>query len=828
MYFLITIVACIILNIYFLMLNEKQKKLLLRYHSKIIRNININSFNQHMYCLFYKHLNIKDKYILFESHNGNGIRDNIYSLFKYAASNDQISTSFKFILVTNDLKLIGNEVLNICKNKNVNCKIVKRYSVRYYYYLSVSKFLFNDVTFPQCFVKKEDQRYCNIWHGTPIKAMGKDVKERPLYLQNTQRNFFLSDYLLAPNDVLVDMYKSSYMLGEFAENKLLKTGYPRNDILRDRNLALEVRQKLNYSQHDHIICLMPTWREYDNVLDEDIYVTQLKNYILYLKNKLPSKYKFYVKLHPKATDILSDNEEINSLSIPKDIEINSFLCATDTLITDYSSIMFDYINTESRVILYPHDLDEYIEQRGLNFASYDKLPFVKCFNQESLLSEIISDSALIDSQYAELKLLYGKYECELNCKSIYDKVLFSDKDPIIPNTEKTSILIFSGQLLNNGITTSFKNLVNSIDCDKYEITFCFMGSRVSKRNYDNLYELNSKVDYISIQGRMTLTFIERIRYLFEELIKSDSKSNERFIRNLYNRERRRLFGDKTFDNVIHFTGYDKKPSAMFPTFDSKSTIFVHNDMIREKKTRNNFNDIYLKRAWKNFDNIAVVRESLKSTCEQYLPEIKDKLKLVHNTVDTDTFDEKSRCSIDAEVKDDLILKELNDDSLIKIVTIGRLSPEKGHIRLIKAFEKACVENDKLRLFIIGGHGKSEEDLILKIEQSYVKERIHLVTTVTNPYPILKKMNGFVLSSYYEGLPMVFFEAIMSRVPIVSVDIEGPREFLAKDFGTIVENSDIGLYRGIMLIAENKLKVASIDSLLEFNESALIEFEEIVA
>ncbi|GAM63296.1 glycosyltransferase [Vibrio ishigakensis] len=250
-------------------------------------------------------------------------------------------------------------------------------------------------------------------------------------------------------------------------------------------------------------------------------------------------------------------------------------------------------------------------------------------------------------------------------------------------------------------------------------------------------------------------------------------------------------------------------------------------MIREQKTRNNFNPIYLKRAWKDFDRVAVVRESLKPTCIEFFPKVESKLVTVHNTIDLDAYSLKSGEPLEEQIEDKVAIDDLVDTNLIKIITIGRLSPEKGHLRLITAFEKAAIDNEALRLYIVGGHGKSEELLVNRIEDSIVKDKIHLVTTVSNPYPLLKFSDGFILSSFYEGLPMVFSEAVMAGVPIVSVSIDGPTEFLNQGFGKVVSNSVTGIYDGITMLANKEVKPASLVKLSEFNSNALTEFDDIL-
>lgn len=822
---ILALIICISINIYFLTLTEQQKNEYLFYYKKIVRNISLYSLYQHVYCYFYKYVKVREKHILIESHTGNGIRDNMYALVKELHENKKYQ-KYKIYLVVSEREKLDAGMKKIINEDGKRFTVVKRNSLRYYHQLSQSKYLFNDVTFPQEFIKKEEQIYCNTWHGTPIKAMGKFVSDRPIYLQNSQRNFLLADYLVTPNVTLEKMFLNDYMLGENGKAKFVKTGYPKDDLLANVSNKKYIKDSLEVPEATKIVCLMPTWREYDNELELDIYISELNQYISFLGENLSDDYKMYVRLHPKAEEILTDTDLIDSFRVPENVEINELLSVTDILVTDYSSVMFDFLAVkDSRVILFPHDIEDYVEQRGIDIKQYKALPFTTVYDKHELLREIVRGKNIDDQSIEVVREAYCPHTKENNSEYLLDTVLEEKRSET--SCSKKRVLIFVGQLLNNGITTSFKNLMKNINHDKYEITFCFMGARVARENYKNLYDLTETCNYIPIKGRMTLTPFERLRYLWGELIKLDSTANDEFINSLYGREKRRLFGDIQFDDVVHFTGYDKKPAALFPIFEASSTIFVHNDMIREQKTRNNFNPIYLKRAWKDFDRVAVVRESLKPTCIEFFPKVESKLVTVHNTIDLDAYSLKSGEPLEEQIEDKVAIDDLVDTNLIKIITIGRLSPEKGHLRLITAFEKAAIDNEALRLYIVGGHGKSEELLVNRIEDSIVKDKIHLVTTVSNPYPLLKFSDGFILSSFYEGLPMVFSEAVMAGVPIVSVSIDGPTEFLNQGFGKVVSNSVTGIYDGITMLANKEVKPASLVKLSEFNSNALTEFDDIL-
>ena len=107
-----------------------------------------------------------------------------------------------------------------------------------------------------------------------------------------------------------------------------------------------------------------------------------------------------------------------------------------------------------------------------------------------------------------------------------------------------------------------------------------------------------------------------------------------------------------------------------------------------------------------------------------------------------------------------------------------------------------------------------------------KENIIVIKSIINPYPILNKCDCFVLSSRYEGLPMVIMEALILNKHVISTNITGPNEFLENGYGYLVQESIDGLEKGMI-----KYKNEGLDNLTKFkaekfNEQAIIEFEKL--
>ena len=147
---------------------------------------------------------------------------------------------------------------------------------------------------------------------------------------------------------------------------------------------------------------------------------------------------------------------------------------------------------------------------------------------------------------------------------------------------------------------------------------------------------------------------------------------------------------------------------------------------------------------------------------------------------------------------------------MKFITIGRFSPEKGHFRLIDAFEEFHKTHPDSSLIIIGGLGVLYNKTIQHARETDCWENIVLIKSVKNPMPILKKCDLFIISSFYEGLPMVLHEADSLGIPAFSTDIHGPGGYFREFGGHLVEDSTEGILQGMYDFADGKIKPMNID------------------
>ena len=792
---------------------------------ELIKKVNIKYFNKIKYLKYYKTMKIDSNTILLEAQNANNYNGNIYYIAKELNENKEYQ-KYKIYFSINGKKY--KKATKFFKEKEIrNIIFVKDKSKQYYKLLASAKYLITDTSFPPCLIKKEGQVIFNTWHGTPFKTLGKKVNNEFHDIGNIQKNFVVADYLLYPNEYMMKHMIEDYMLNNISDAKVILEGYPRNQVFFNKELQDDIRkeEKLEGKQ---IIAYMPTWRGAVAKIEHEAQQELTINYLKEIDNNLKENQILYVNLHPFISEMIDYSIFKNIKKFPKKYETYEFLSIADCLITDYSSVFYDFANTKKKIILFTYDEEEYLRDRGL-YMSIDEFPFPRADNINALIREINTPKNYDDTEFLER---FCKYDNLNSSKRLCEKVILNKDTVKTANIEKNgkdNILIYAGNLNANGITTALINLLKSVDltAHNYFITF---DSRKIARNKEVLRKLPEGVNYIASKGKMNLSLLGKIILkLYKAKLISDTKYIN-YMKNEFKDETKRLYGDIKFSTVIQFNGYEYKKIVLYSTFNCNKVIYAHNDMYKEATQKKNARLGILKYAYENYDKLALVTEDLIEPISK-IADIKNKKHVANNLINYKhvleeaekevKFDEQTECSVSQEQ----LLEILNSDSK-KIINIGRFSKEKGQKRLIDAFQRAWKEDNSIYLIIIGGYGNEYESIISKASDMKCKEHIIIIKYVSNPFAILKKCDYFVLSSLYEGFGLVIAEADILGKPVISTDIDGPRIFMKKYKGKLVEDSEEGIYKGIKLLLKNEVKVMNVNY-EKYNREAVEQFYKLL-
>lgn len=713
---------------------------------------------------------------------------------------------------------------NLLKRYNLDDVIlVNPRSLKYFKLLATVKYLFNDTTFTNRYIKKDGQILVNTWHGTPLKAMGRDVCDEAYSMGNIQRNLLMSDFLIFPNDYMQEKMTSAYMLGGVFKGTILNIGYPRNAIFFE-NSDNELRVELNFI-NKKVYAYMPTWRGTLDNMQNDEQISRIFGYLTELDEVLCDDEIFLCKFHPFVGVKLDFSKFKHIKSFPKDVETYEVLNQADCLVTDYSSVFYDFANTKKKIILFCYDKEEYFSQRGV-YTELSDLPFSKCENTKQLVSELRCEKNYNDEEFLRCC-------CTYDCKDASEKIItrvFENKvcckETKLYDSTKENVLIFSGNLAKNGITTALVSILNKLDLDKRRYFVTFQQDTVKDEPRRALcFPKGVNIFPMATKPQFTLSEALAQGLLYKFNIGSSWVIKK--LNRMCKREVERLFGGIDFDFVVEYEGYGKNMLHLFKNFDCKRIIFVHNNMLEELKNKNIQHRITLENCYKEYDNIACVTDDLVSSTSE-IAKGSEKICVVNNCHDFENvvkraseeivFDADTTCNVEFEQLE----KILNSDNL-KIITIGRFSKEKGHDLLIKAFEKVYKENVNSYLIIIGGYGKLYDETLAMATESCACDHIVVIRSMKNPMPILKRCDLFVLSSRYEGLGLTLLEAESLKIPVISTNVCGPRGFMEKHGGKLVEPTVEGIYGGISQFEKEKFGSLNID-FEKYNTQAVNEFE----
>ena len=318
---------------------------------------------------------------IFEPNQGTTLSGNVLPILREMMSRPECG-SFDFVVVTNG----GDRPFDLEEDERVI--FVPRDSDAYIRHLATAKWLVTDNTFPPYFSRRDEQVYLNTWHGTPMKTLGKKIRSGRMDHRNAARNLLHTTHLASPNEFTARVLLEDNDVAHLFTGKVAITGSPRNDdtmaILKDQCAQQEVLAKLGVvGPKKTTIFYAPTWRGNlkEHAVDPDRITKTLT-----LLSKYPGCQVLF-RGHPLDEAALADLEVESVITVPPKISTNEVLGITDLLITDYSSVAFDYAPTGRPILLYTYDLDEYTADRGFSVPPEDVTSNI-CHTEQELETAI--------------------------------------------------------------------------------------------------------------------------------------------------------------------------------------------------------------------------------------------------------------------------------------------------------------------------------------------------------------------------------------------------------------------------------------------------------
>lgn len=227
----------------------------------------------------------------------------------------------------------------------------------------------------------------------------------PLYKAQFYKQSRVWDYLVSANHFSTEAFKSAFLF----DKEILEYGYPRNDILHSEKkdqIAADIKKKLNIPGDKKTILYAPTWRD-DEYYGRGEYKFALKLDLRLLKKELGPDYVVLLRTHYFIADSLDvTGLEDFAINVSKYDDISELYLISDMLITDYSSVFFDYANLKRPILFYTYDLDKYRDMlRGFYMDIESEVPGPLLFTNE----EVVDAIKQIDTINMEYKEKYEEF-----------------------------------------------------------------------------------------------------------------------------------------------------------------------------------------------------------------------------------------------------------------------------------------------------------------------------------------------------------------------------------------------------------------------------------
>lgn len=278
-------------------------------------------------------------------------------------------------------------------HKDRNTRVVKRLSPEYYWYLGKAKYWVNNQNFPHYIRRRKDAIMVQTWHGTPLKRMLHDLAEvhgrDEDYLRRVSNAVRQWSVLLSPSPYATAVFRSAFKY----DGQVLEEGYPRNDVLavgQNGGLGEQVRRKLGIPEDKRVVLYAPTFRD-SKSSGAGKFSFELPFELERFHERFGTDTVLLLRMHVLISNRIQIPESVRDvvLDVSGYPEIQELYLASDILVTDYSSVFFDFSILRRPIVFYAYDLELYRDTlRGFYLDYNTELPGPIVETEESLYKAI--------------------------------------------------------------------------------------------------------------------------------------------------------------------------------------------------------------------------------------------------------------------------------------------------------------------------------------------------------------------------------------------------------------------------------------------------------
>ncbi|MEY9941018.1 CDP-glycerol glycerophosphotransferase family protein [Streptacidiphilus sp. MAP5-3] len=292
-----------------------------------------------------------------------------------------------------------------------------------------SRYIVGNTHFPRWITKRPGQTIVQTWHGTALKRIGFDFDNDWFadtdYLEALEREAKQWRLLLSPNRFSTPLQERAFRF----TGETLESGYPRNDVLlaEDREvLARRVREHLGLPEGKKVVLYAPTWRE-DKMRHAGGHQLDLHLDLELMRRELGEDHVLLVRPHAHVVDAIQGTGDGFLWDVGSYPDIAELYLIADVLVTDYSSVMFDYAVTGRPILFFTYDLEHYRDTlRGFYFDFDEQAPGPLLGTSAEVVSALRNlDQVVADS--APAYEAFRKTYCDLDdghaAKRVVDRML---------------------------------------------------------------------------------------------------------------------------------------------------------------------------------------------------------------------------------------------------------------------------------------------------------------------------------------------------------------------------------------------------------------------
>jgi len=314
----------------------------------------------------------------------------------------------------------------------VGVERVRRHGPAYFARLATCDFLVANDIISQHRVKGPFVRYLQTWHGTPLKTIGHDevdpVYDAGAHHRRMDRDIAKWDALLSPSAECTGLFRSAFRY----RGPVLETGYPRNDLLRSPDadeMGRATRRSLGIADDAHVVLYAPTWRDDARDADGGFKDPGGLDIATFLRSSSPDTI-LLLRMHSNVATRLDEDHGERVIDVSDHPDIADLYLASDVLVSDYSSAVFDFAVTGRPIVLFPYDLDHYrtgLRQLYFDYEDWAPGPVVTSTDD---LADAVTEARYRNGHDAELTRFVERF-CPHEDGSASDRVIDAFFEPFL-------------------------------------------------------------------------------------------------------------------------------------------------------------------------------------------------------------------------------------------------------------------------------------------------------------------------------------------------------------------------------------------------------------